>query len=94
MDLLHEEHGEHKAISHTGPHAKVVKTLDKKAISLLSKEKELLEEVADFFGNVLQHYDVDPHESVSAAKMLLANATLMKAFGRTVWKVAENIFNH
>ena len=94
MDLLHEEHGEHKAISHTGPHAKVVKTLDKKAITLLSMEKELLEEVTDFFGNVLQHYDVDPHESVSPAKMLLANATLMKALGRTVWKVADNLLNH
>ena len=38
-ELLSEEHGQHKAMSHNGPQANQVKALDPKAISLLAQEK-------------------------------------------------------
>lgn len=88
-DLLSEEHGEHKAISQTGPQAKKVRTLDPTAIALLAKEKALLDEVTHFFSKVVKHYSRPSQAAASSEKKLLANATLMKALGRTLWKVAE-----
>ena len=54
----------------------------------------MLSDVTNFFAKVMLHYDVDPHEGESHDKKLLANATLMKALGRTLWKVAEALQRH
>ena len=94
-ELLSEEHGGHKAVSHNGPSAKTVKTLDTKAIKQLAEQNELLVQVKSFFTKVVRHYFVDvEHEGASDEKKMLANATLMKALGRTLWKVAEQLLTH
>ena len=82
MDSLHEERGEHRAMSHTGPQPKLVKSLEKKAIALLSHEKELLEEVTQSNTDVTRHYDVEEHDRVCwsrsrrRSKSRVANPTL------------------
>ena len=76
MDLLHEERGEHRAMSHTGPQPKLVKSLEKKAIALLSHEKELSEEVTQSNTDVTRHYDVEEHDRV------LNSAAMVDSAGR------------
>ena len=79
-ELLSEEAGGHRAVSHKGPHAKTVKTLDTKAIKQLAEQKDLLDKVTKFFAKVVMHYSIDvEHEGASEEKKMLANATLMKA---------------
>ena len=95
-DLLSEENGTHKAFSHKGPQAKVAKSISKESIKLLADEKELLEKVVTFFTDVTRHYGigVPAGDGENEEWRMLANATLMKALGRLVWKIADQIFNH
>ena len=81
-------------MSHKEGQASLAKTLDKKAIAQLSKEHDTLSDVTHFFEQVILHYDLDPHDGESGDKKMLANATLMKALGRTLWKVAEALQRH
>ena len=57
-DLLSEENGTHKAFSHKGPQAKVVKSISAASIRLLAQEKELLHKVVTFSTVVVQHYGI------------------------------------
>ena len=92
-DLLSEETGVHKKFTHAGPQAKLVKTLDPKAIKALGTEKELLVSFAKFFTLVVEHY-YETAEGESVEKRTLANATLMKSLGRVLWKIAEALLGH
>ena len=87
--LLDETTGLACTFNHAGPQAKIVQTLDPKAIKLVGREKEFLLSVGEFFGAVVKkYYPSEEAEGESAEKKMLANATLMKALGRLVWKVA------
>ena len=81
--LLSDDTCQQKSFRHTGPHAKMVKTLDPKVIRLLALEKNLLVDGAEFFRNVVKHYSREPHDGVSEETKVLAIATLMKALGQS-----------
>ena len=55
----------------------------------LGKEVELLNKVTHFFVQVVRHYHRSEENGASEENIMLANATLMKALGRTLWKVAD-----
>ena len=86
---LGEEPGQYRAISHASPHATRAKTLSLDAIMELGKEVELLNKVTHFFVQVVRHYHRSEENGASEENIMLANATLMKALGRTLWKVAD-----
>ena len=91
--LLSEEHGQYRAISHASPHATRVKGLSLDAIKELRNEDELLNRVTHFFVQVVHRYKRPDGNGASEESKMLANATLMKALGRTLWKVAEALLN-
>ena len=86
---LGEEPGQYRAISHASPHATRAKTLSLDAIMELGKEVELLNKVTHFFVQVVRHYHRSEENGGSEENIMFANATLMKALGRTLWKVAD-----
>ena len=91
-ELLDESTGAHRPFIRRGPQAKMAKKLDRDAIKLLGFESELLADVTKFWQTMMNAYTVDPlPQGFNEGKQLLANATLMKALGRTLWKVAEGI---
>ena len=66
-----------------------------KAIKLLSYEKELLTNMTKFFKDAVKHYATNvAQDGGNEEKNMLANATLMKNCGRTLWKVAEVLLSH
>lgn len=89
--LLSEEQGAYRAISHSSPHATKAKTLSLHHIKELAKEVDLLDRVTNFFVRVVRHYHRTGENGANEETKMLANATLMKALGRTLWKVAEAI---
>ena len=93
-ELLSEERGQLKDFVHSGPGAKSVRVLDSKAIKLLQHEDKVLGDVTAFFKKVVKYYSTKQHANDNAEKRLLADATLMKALGRILWKVTEAIREH
>ena len=66
--LLSEYTGLQRRYHHKGPKPKPVKTLDPKAIKLLSREPALLEKLTKFFSNVFRRYAYEAQEGESEEK--------------------------
>ena len=90
--LLNEATWVYKAMSHTRSEPKYAKTLDKRAIIELSKEDKLLDGVTEFFTTVVKYYSEALSTGGSDEKKTLATATLMKALGRVLWNIADNLY--
>ena len=72
--------------------------VDKQATAELARERELLTVVTKFLGATIKHYTLDAYEATDDAnnvgKFVLANAILMRALGRTLWKVSQTLLKH
>ena len=92
-NLLQEDTGmpRVRAISHNGPTAPLAKGLEKGAIRELGREGELLAKVINFFKAVVKHYSRPNENGASEEQIMLANAVLMKALGRGLWKIAQSL---
>ena len=76
------------------PQLKVInaKPVDPNHIHELSKEKDFLQDVTTFFKDVLRHYSTSRLTTeYDEGKVMYANATLMKALGRTLFKVGDSL---
>ena len=74
----------------------MVKSISAASINVLADEKELLEDVVTFFTEIVHHYGigVEAHNGESDELRMLAGATLMKALGRLIWKLGDQIAAH
>ena len=91
-ELLNDDTAAFKIFSHNGAEPKLARTLDKKAIKELSKEATLLTDAEKIFADIVRYYTEACKAGGNTEKKLLASATLMKAIGKVLWSVAEQIY--
>ena len=75
------------------------RNVDEKAIAELGKEREILDRVATFFVVTVKHYRLAPDvleadEDIDQGGLINANARLMQASGRTLFKIMEVLLKH
>ena len=106
MDLylagIFDEKETPQAMSQQSPTPVNTRKVDEKAIAELAKERELLDEVTEFFTHThthtVKHYrlnaEVADDEDIAQGGIIIANANLMQALGRTLWKASDILLKH